>query len=138
MLLTAFDRRPLGGSQPDRTATPSYRQGSRQLMESRGAPRDPVVDALADHRAGFVARVDGASSRSLASAALRLFLAGWSLSMSISATCSRSRKNPGDVGAVMGAGDIERRKLLRTLISSEAWVFRFNWTLLDTPWGGSE
>src|SRR6516225_8872717 len=115
LLLTAFDRRPPGLWQPDRTAVSSYRRGPRQLMESRGAPRDPPGDALADHRVGFVARADGASSRSLASAALRLFLAGWSLSMSISATCSRSRKNPGDVGVdVMDADDIERPELLRT------------------------
>ena len=38
MLLTAFDRRPRALWQPDRAATPSYCQGPRQLMESRGAP----------------------------------------------------------------------------------------------------
>jgi len=52
-LLTAFHRRPLCLGQPDRTAIPSWRQ------ESPGAPRDPSGDALADHRAGFVARADG-------------------------------------------------------------------------------
>src|SRR5262249_9483638 len=60
-LFTAFDRRPLGLRQPDRTAIPSYRQRPRQLIESPGAPREPPGDASADHRAGFVARADGRS-----------------------------------------------------------------------------
>ena len=46
MLLTAFDRRPLGLWQPDRTAIPLYRQGPRQLMESPGAPRTRLVTLL--------------------------------------------------------------------------------------------
>jgi len=61
VLFTAFDRRPLGLWQPDRTAIPSWRQMPRQLTESPGAPRDPLGDDLADHRAWFVARADGRS-----------------------------------------------------------------------------
>jgi hypothetical protein len=41
VVLTAFDRRPLGLGQPGPTATPPY-------LESSGAPRDPPGDALAD------------------------------------------------------------------------------------------
>ena len=59
MLLTAFDRRPLGLWPSDRAATPLHRQGPKQLIESAGAQRDPAGEDLADHRAGFVAKADG-------------------------------------------------------------------------------
>jgi hypothetical protein len=59
VLLTTFDRSPLGLWQPDRTAIRSYRQRPRQLIESAGGPRDPPGNALADHRAGFAARAAG-------------------------------------------------------------------------------
>jgi hypothetical protein len=53
VLLTPFDRRPPGPRQPDRTAISSYRhsyrQMSRQSIESPGMSRDPAGEDLADH-----------------------------------------------------------------------------------------
>ena len=60
MLLTAFDHRPLGLWQPEfGPRFPRTVRDGGNLIESPGAPRDPPGGALADHRAGFVARADG-------------------------------------------------------------------------------